>query len=126
MQIKKYIPIMLVLLAMLPCSVYAAVYTVMTAEIPVSFFADKDADKHFTAVMETINSAPSPDSDTLKIYGTGDGKFEIKIQDPGTYRYKVYQLPPESSDTVYDDTVYTVMVFVTEDKSREGRTRSSP
>ncbi|SCW43084.1 pilin isopeptide linkage domain-containing protein [Ruminococcaceae bacterium YRB3002] len=70
----------------------------------------------YDVVIEPLESSnPMPDEDTITIIGNGVGVFTIEIDEPGTYLYKVYEKTGDDSHIIYDDTQYTVTLFVTTD-----------
>ncbi|MBQ6555296.1 MAG: hypothetical protein IJL89_08695 [Firmicutes bacterium] len=91
-------------------------YGTFTAEVPVSFTSTSKTDS-CTAVMETKNNSPAPYESELNIAKDSEEEFKIDISEPGTYRYTVYQKPGNNTNITYDDTVYTVTVFVTVNKN---------
>lgn len=79
----------------------------ISAEIPVT--CTYTADIKIEAVSK---DAPMPESDTLSISEKKPGKYVITYHVPGTYEYKVYQLPHKEKDVKIDDVVYEVVVTV--------------
>lgn len=120
---RKYIVTVIFLLALLfclPTGIHAeGSYSTITASVPVSFFAPSRGTNDCAAVMETINDSPEPLLSLIEFNGSGTEEFNIDINEPGTYRYTVYQKPGTDGGIVYDDTVYSVIVFVTADSSKE-------
>lgn len=108
-----YSIIVFILLMCLSSSVFAdANYAAFTATVPVSFESTKSTDK-CSVIMETKNNSPAPYESEITIPANGEEAFKIDISEPGTYRYTVYEKPSSDSSVIYDDTVYTVTVFVT-------------
>ena len=71
-------------------------------------------------MIEKLDEAsPSPDSIVKTISDAGEGTFVIGIDEPGTYQYKVYEKAGTNSKIIYDDTAYTVTLFVTSDTNGE-------
>ncbi len=104
---------MLVLLFCLPTGAFAeGLYTKLTASVPVSFMS-ASGQNGCTAVMETINGSPEPHQSEITLSSSGTDEFKIDVTEPGTYRYKVYERAGTDSSVKYDDTVYTVTLFVT-------------
>ena len=83
----------------------------------VPFTCEKvdSAANQYEIVLEKLDEAsPMPDVVTKKI-SAGDDSFTIGIDEPGTYQYKVYENAGTDSKITYDDTTYTVTLFVTSD-----------
>ena len=59
-----------------------------------------------------FNSAPLPSNNIITIPPRSKGQFDIIIDDPGTYVYRVYQIKGDDPRVFYDDTIYLVKVFV--------------
>ena len=58
------------------------------------------------------NTSPIPKSEMLEITENGTGKFEIAINEPGTFVYKVYEKEGNEPDINYDKNIYNITVFV--------------
>ena len=115
MKIKNIFILIFALIFCLPTGTFAGtVYNKITASVPVTFFTSR-ASSDSIAVMEAINEAPEPYENEIFFAVSGTDAFYIDISEPGTYRYKVYQKQGTQSNTVYDDTIYSVIVFVTAD-----------
>lgn len=70
----------------------------------------------YEIVIEKIDEAsPVPGTLTQTVNGSGDGFFTITIDEPGTYQYRIYEKAGTNSKIIYDDTSYTVTLFVTSD-----------
>jgi len=92
--------------------------TPITALIPiVCKKADvKSGSNKYEIVIEKLDEAsPLPAKNTIKFDGSGQTNYEIKIEEPGTYQYKVYEKTGSNKKIIYDDTEYTVTLFVTQD-----------
>lgn len=102
-------------------SITASAYTPVNADIAVEGVRISESNSHmYEIVIESLDSnAPVPESDRLFITDSGSGVFTIKITEPGTYVYKIYEKHGSDLSIVYDDTIYYVTVFVTnaEEKS---------
>ena len=85
------------------------------AEVPFSCENVDDSANDYEIVIERLDDvSPMPEKVVTKI-GYGNGSFEIGIDEPGTYQYKVYENAGDNSRIIYDDTTYTVTLFVTSD-----------
>lgn len=112
--------ICLMAVCLLSCFVFpfdaieASAYVTIAAEIPVSCLAIPDGKTHtYTIVIESENDvSPVPKSDILEITEDGTGKFEINVDEPGTFMYRVYEKPGQEDDIKYDENVYIITVFV--------------
>ena len=65
----------------------ALAYVTLEAEIPVSCLEIPDGKTHiYQIIIEAENNtSPIPKSDILEITENGMGKFEIDIDEPGTF-----------------------------------------
>ncbi|MBQ8942340.1 MAG: hypothetical protein IJ062_10940 [Firmicutes bacterium] len=109
-----FIAVVLVLLFCMTSGTFAeGLYKGMTANVPVSFVS-KSGTSDCTIVMETMNDSPEPFESELTLSSSGTEDFKMNITEPGNYKYKVYQRPGEDKNITYDDTVYTVTLYVTE------------
>lgn len=112
--------ICLMAVCLLSCFVFpfmgirALAYVTLEAEIPVTCLEIPDDMTHtYTIIIESENEvSPVPKSDTLEITENGTGKFEIDIDEPGTFVYKVYEKEGNEPDIKYDQNIYSVTVFV--------------
>ena len=112
--------ICLMAICLLSCFVFsfntitAFAYVTIAAEIPVSCLEIPDDKTHtYTIIIESENEvSPAPKSDKLEITENGTGKFEIDIDEPGTFMYRIYEKPGNEHDVEYDDNEYIVTVFV--------------
>ena len=124
----RIIPRMIKLAAsvMLMCSVLLAlsysvragfINTPVNAEVPFKCVkAEKVLGEKYNIVIERMDeSSPEPDTDEITLSGTGTGIFGIEIDEPGTYQYKVYERTGTNKNIIYDDTIYEVTLFVTQD-----------
>ena len=62
-------------------------------------------------------NAPLPKDDKVLINSSGKGKFQIELNEPGTYVYTVYQEKGSDPDIQYDDTMYDIYVYVTNNEN---------
>ena len=88
----------------------------LEAEIPVDCikFSRNRTENYIVKIESTDESYPAPKENKLTIKEDGTGYFVISINEPGNYDYLVYQEAGNDKDTMYDDTVYNVRVFVTQ------------
>ena len=95
-------------------SVMAAVYEPITASIPVEGLKTKGFARRqvYNIAVEALDDAPVPEEDRLLVDEDDKGSFVITIDEPGTFIYKIYEVKGNDSNTVYDDTIYYVTVFV--------------
>lgn len=90
--------------------------TPITAQIPVVVKTEVSGKDKYEVVIEGMDSAsPMPEKSTLVFKGAGEKNIGIVIDEPGTYQYKVYERAGKNKKIIYDDTTYTVTVFVTQD-----------
>ena len=91
----------------------AADYT-CTARIPVGVQLNGEADEQFTVTIQGEEGAPVPEQTTLQLSGGAAGAFEgLTYTEPGDYTYTIRQTAGSTQYMTYDDTVYTVVVQVT-------------
>ena len=90
-------------------------YKPIVADVPFTCVrAEVGEDETYEFVIEKLDeSSPVPEKNEISITGSGNGSFSVKIDEPGTYRYKVFEKTGKNSDIVYDETVYIVTLFVT-------------
>lgn len=100
----------------MPAGAYAAAGAVpVTTRIEVSC-EGKNTDETFIYDLETDNDQYQKiSSKTLALKNGEKGQFDITFEVPGTYHYTLSQREGQDAATTYDDTVYTVDVYVTED-----------
>lgn len=93
-------------------NVYA--YVPVEAAVPVEGIKISDSNSHvYEIVMESLDiSSPAPDSDRMLIRESDSGVFNIEITEPGTYVYKIYEIPGYEQNIIYDDSVYYATVYV--------------
>ena len=91
-------------------------YQPVTAEIPFSCTMTGSVDSTFEFVMERVGSdCPEPKQNVVTVQGSGTAKFEVLLDEPGTFQYKVYEKTGDNSKIIYDEMVYFVTLFVTND-----------
>ena len=92
----------------------AFAYVTLEAEIPVTCLEIPDGKTHiYQIIIESENdTSPVPRSEILEITENGTGKFEIDIDEPGTFVYRVFEKDGGEPNVKYDDNVYSVTVFV--------------
>ncbi len=89
----------------------------VTASIPVKCTGGNPLET-FTVVMEMeTNENQNPDRLILRLKADEEGAFTIHYTYPGTYHYTISQTKGTESGTTYDDTVYRVDMYVTEDEN---------
>ena len=62
-------------------------------------------------------AAPVPDRDTITLDNSGKGEFKIKITEPGTFVYRVYQEKGTDPNIDYDESQYDIHVCVMNDEN---------
>lgn len=84
--------------------------TETTAEIPFTV-----ENYPGTVVIEPIGDAPL--NGINEFVNVNDGTFTLSYTEPDQFSYRIYQLPGDLTDVIYDDTVYNVIVsaFVNDD-----------
>jgi pilin isopeptide linkage protein len=112
----------LIAVCLLSCFVFtsleisALAYATLEAEIPVTCLEIRDGKTHIyqIAIEAENNTSPNPKSGILEITENRTGKFEIDIDEPGTFVYKVYEKEGSEPNIKYDKNIYSVTVFVEE------------
>lgn len=112
---------MLMLFSTLP--VYAAEKTV-EAKIPV-LCTGKNTKESFSYHLKAETSEfQTLTTDSLSLRDGETGSFSVLYTYPGTYHYTISQEKGTDKKTTYDETVYKVDVYVTEDE--DGRMSAEP
>lgn len=93
-------------------SAYA--YENVCARIPVNCYEFSELDDFEYSIRIEAESfgAPVPEKDILEIAEDGTGYFDINITEPGTFRYKVYEIAGDDVNISYDEKSYAVTVYV--------------
>lgn len=74
--------------------------------------------ENFTFILEAVNGAPMPESNTLTISGTDTGRFQpITYTKPETYHYTLHEVIGSSQGYSYDNRIYDVTVQVVTDET---------
>lgn len=96
------------------CTAFAGTYEKEHLEIPVMCLDVEGLEDHIYRVTITTEDplAPLPQTDTLQINQNGRGQFEIDIDQPGTFVYNIFETEGDEDDIEYEQTVYTVTVYV--------------
>lgn len=90
-----------------------------TARIPVCCSAD-----NIMEVFEFVLTGDGQDPLKLEMQDGMENGFVVEFTAPGTYHYTVRQTRGKTDDILYDDTVYAVDVYVTEDE--KGKMTAEP
>ena len=113
------LPVLLAALLILPVRANAEGHECY-AELPVRVDLNGENDEQFHVTIETAPEAdpstplPAEAEDGLWVSGDGDGKFTgFYYTEPGNYEYIVRQECGDTAYMTYDDTVYHVVVQVT-------------
>ena len=103
----------------------ARAYVTIGAEIPVNCKKITDNNTHVykIGIKAENNDSPAPNSDLLEVSENGMGRFEININEPGTFRYRIFEIPGSDPEFVYDNNIYDVVVYV-ENAAGDGLTYS--
>lgn len=84
-----------------------SVFAMENISVDVSFsFTESEG----TAIIESVNGAPLPE--ITEIEDIADGVFTILYDEPGDYKYQIYQKIGADENITYDTTVYNVHVSV--------------
>ena len=103
------------------CTAFAGFYEKEHLEIPVMCLDVEDIDDHIYNVTITTEDplAPLPQSDTIQVNENGMGQFEIDIDEPGTFVYNIFETKGDEDDIEYEETVYTITVYVETNENDE-------
>ena len=81
---------------------------------------DYDSDRQYIVAIEGEERyAPEPINEEIIVNPGGKGEFRLLLTEPGNYHYLVYEKPGASKKIEYDDRVYEITVFVTQNASGE-------
>lgn len=115
MKKQKWICLLLIVFSLFSSIRVYADTNAVTAKIPVRCSSEgSDATFVFQLIADT-NEYQQIASDTLRISDGKEDVFLISYVCPGTYSYIVKQVFGSDANVTYDDTVYRVNVYVTED-----------
>lgn len=112
---------MLMLFSILP--VCAAEKTV-EAKIPVSCTGKNTTESFSYHLKAEPSEFQTLAADSLSLRDGETGRFSVLYTYPGTYHYTLSQEKGTDKETTYDETVYKVDVYVTEDE--DGRMSAEP
>ncbi|GEM_PF-1634855 len=89
-------------------------YQLTEAEISIDcLLFEETGNNSYEIVIEAENSAsPVPESELLQITENHTGKFQIALDEPGVFTYRIYQRPGTDQNIAYDSTVYHLSVYV--------------
>lgn len=120
-RILTYLAAMLMLFSIVP--VCAAEKTV-EAEIPVSCTGENTTESFSYYLKAETSEFQTLSADSLSLRDGETGSFSVLYTYPGTYHYTLSQKKGTDKKTTYDETVYNVDVYVTEDE--DGRMSAEP
>lgn len=108
---SKWFKVMIPLLILVLTAAYALASDVGSVTVQIPFTVEFASG---TVVMEAVADAPAPEQ--AEFPGVEEGSFAVTLTEPGNYKYKIYQEPGTDERFRYDETVYTVELFVTTDE----------
>lgn len=108
---KKVIALLMILLLSFPVS---AAEKSVSVQIPVSCIGKNSSETFQYQILSEASQSQMLESDTLSLKDGETGSFQITCLEPGTYHYSVNQIKGTDSSISYDETVYSVDVYVTE------------
>ena len=120
-RILTYLAAVLMLFSIVP--VCAAEKTV-EAEIPVSCTGENTTESFSYHLKAETSEFQTLSADSLSLRDGETGSFSVLYTNPGTYHYTLSQEKGTDRKTTYDETVYNVDVYVTEDE--DGRMSAEP
>ena len=95
----------------------AFAYETAGAEIPVYCLrCTADGSREYRLLLEPADDrSPQPEEKDILTGEDSVVRFNINLDEPGTYHYRLSQIPGAEEDTVYDETVYRVTVYAEDD-----------
>lgn len=120
-RILTYLAAVLMLFSIVP--VCAAEKTV-EAEIPVTCTGENTTESFSYHLKAETSEFQTLSADSLSLRDGETGSFSVLYTYPGTYHYTLSQKKGTDKKTTYDETVYNVDVYVTEDE--DGRMSAEP
>ena len=94
------------------------------AEIPVSCTGENTTESFSYHLKAETSEFQTLSADSLSLRDGETGSFSVLYTYPGTYHYTLSQKKGTDKKTTYDETVYNVDVYVTEDE--DGRMSAEP
>lgn len=94
------------------------------AEIPVSCTGENTTESFSYHLKAETSEFQTLSADSLSLRDGETGSFSVLYTYPGTYHYTLSQEKGTDRKTAYDETVYNVDVYVTEDE--DGRMSAEP
>ena len=88
-------------------------YNPLTVRLPFSYIDTSRMSGTCTVKIENLNGSPAPDAETKVVKDGESDYFSVVMTVPGVYTYKVYQVAGSDKAVYYDDTVYTISIYVT-------------
>lgn len=131
MRIKKrwkvslkglFVSLFVLILNIHPISALAA--APVEAVIPVSCIGENTSEAFKVTIQMESEEYQTCNVKELTLNNGEKSSFNVTYRYPGTYRYEIRQERGTDAKTTYDDTVYTVDVYVTEDE--EGVMHTEP
>lgn len=105
----------ILIMNLLPLSTWAA--SPVEAKIPVSCIAGNTNEVFTVHLQIESEEFQHVEKTSLSLKGGDKDFFRINYTYPGTYRYQIYQDKGSDGNTTYDETVYVIDVYVTEDEN---------
>ena len=91
-------------------SMYAPIDAVIVFECDAS--KQLEENRYQITIKGEADGIPTPQQSTLDVDAPGKGSFTVRVTEPGTYDYLLFQVKGGSEKVIYDSTVYEVHVFV--------------
>lgn len=100
---------------LIPCNmVSASEVKNVSVQIPVYCVGENTSEQFVYVIYSQDMQHQVIQTDTLQLHDGENGMFVIKYDYPGAYHYEVSQKIGNDANTTYDDTVYSVDVYVFE------------
>ena len=97
--------------------VHAAEPGIAKTQIPVACEAPGTQETFYFYLEENDSVAENAEVNKLCLKNGEKGAFEISYKETGTYHYYVHQEQGKDSKTTYDNTIYSVDVYVATDEN---------
>ena len=114
--VRKLNMIIVICIILLSCGIDVSsmeTYKELAIRIPFDYIDSSDHGDDCTVKIEYDAGMPKPDTDTKTLKNGTNDYFTIKVNAPGIYKYKVYEVPGSKDSIFYDDTIYSITIYVT-------------
>ena len=92
-------------------------YNTAVIDINVSSLASNGDNNYIINIAKEKANAPAALPEMLSLQGGEEALFSIRVSEPGTYVYKITYAKGTDPKTKYDDSVYTLVLYVEEEEA---------